>query len=595
MVTIPDRFRSIPQTVQLMKRSLLLCLTPFLVFSLPASQTSGRPFQGLSSASLEWDPAGSGSFEEVGHGDFDGDGFTDVVTRRGQDLEVFLAPGSLAAPLSSFSTPGAFTVAHDPALLRDVLIVAETSGLKRYAFDLTTKAWSATVLSSATSWSNAAFLTARPQSGLADQIVGVMSGSSVVRAMTNLGGGYVEEPLPIASTPQAILGLEAFDQDGDGVYELALMHTGSVSRPKAIGAAGSETWSVLDTTSFAGLLCVDIARGAQTTGGAHWLGWLLRDSGGICHVAVLSNEPPVGPTLIGSQQIVRIAAGDWTGDGADDLVLSWRVDQRFGVLSNVGTTNAAFDPLVLQTFDLTTTPGAAFPTNSAEPVFADLDNDADLDIGLCVQGDDTLHVEYNQLIDATAWMPTLYTANSLVPADTVRHEIVTSGVYDVDFDLNAPDQWRLDVQGNEIPLDLEVDLWSLAAGGTPEWQLRTTNAGVLPVDHPVTVSFQSPETAVPYDTFYIWRSRYVERDAGGSILFSSPGQLVAFHAAGDPTSPTDPGPGMAADQVIVDWGGIAATDVELGTPGSGSGPFTRVGSALTIPRLPTGAVNDPPL
>ena len=550
----------------------------------------------MTSTSVDWDPAGSGPFLGSAVGDFDGDGFLDAVSRRGSDLEVILAPTTLGAVLSGFCTPNAFTVVYSDTLKRDTLIVAESSGLNQYSFDPATRSWSAVALPATSGWATASRLHTRAMpGGAAHQILGVMANQLVVRAMTDVGSGYVEEPNPVFTTTQPIRDLDAFDQENDGTLELALMHPASLTVIKASGAAGSETWAMLTHTPLPGFASVETTRGTQGENEKDWIVWVVtKQQTGEQYTVVISDAPAVGPTLLGAFEIVRIAAGDWTGDGASDLALSWQVDQRMAVVPNDGSTAASFDLTAMALIDLTNDPLDPFPTNNAQPLFADLDNDTDLDLCLSVQVEDVLHVELSAVLDATAWMPTIYQPESNAPLGDVQIYLNPPGDDVVQFQMGPPDQWPTDENGNDLVLDLEVDVWNLTnTTNGPIWLDRTPYPGLNNQHPPVDVDFETEEDTLPFTPFYFWRTRYVQRDAGGAITFSSPAQIVGLHAAGDPTLTQD---GADADQTLVGWGGIAPVSViEVELPTEPEPPNTRIGSALSLPRLPPRPANDPPI
>jgi hypothetical protein len=299
-------------------------------------------------------------------GDFDGDGRLDVAQIAGN--EVWILPGP-AVFRSRVAVPSGVDLAVLPSGVLgvpDVLLVAEPGGLARHdwnpsgSFDRTLDA----------AWAGARRIAVWPTAGGGGaSIFGVLANG---RTLARASGNGLLEILFVA--PAEIQEFELLDFDG-GDVDIALVCGG---RLYVYGTGGA----VLATSGSAG-----VPSKALTVVGRRPV-WSIIGPGGVNEFVVTLGAPSIWENLHGLPGVVATSAGDFDGDGDEDLVLSVTSELSIGVLANRNSDGAP-------SFDVDAA-GAAWRlrygaagysalSNHSRPAVGDFDGDGKNDIWLAVQ------------------------------------------------------------------------------------------------------------------------------------------------------------------------------------------------------------------
>ncbi|MCP3920241.1 MAG: hypothetical protein GY711_32345 [bacterium] len=548
------------------------------------AQTSpGAPVLKLDQA---WESVG-GEARELDVGDFDGDGYPDLAQLSGDQVQIMLGTASTGAVYSGL-TATAMVVVDEPATGVDALLVATGDALVQLDFDGTS--WSTTVLAVSAAWDDVLLLRRRPQEGQRDQVVGLASDATTVMSLVDSGLGY-QELATLVSAPETVLDLEVFDREGDGTSELCLMDADGVrvalvTNP-GIGVV-SELWTIGDSYQWPGVAARDVAAGSQNMGGNEWMAILVRAPNGTTEgVFFLSDAGLSEPNILPAElYVVQLTAGDWTGDGPDDLALSWRATQEIGIVPNIGVALPVLDTAALEVHPISGTPSSSAFNSHAEPLFGDLDVDGDLDLAVTCQTSGELRVVLNQLENAGDFAP-----SSFADASTGSPVSLSQGPLRASVDICGPARWPV---GTPASVELEVSGWYMPAGSVILQQLPTFSIpGIDPnaasgAPFPVTSypalapseSLDSGSHFVVAD-FYFFRTRFVARNAVGVVTFTTPHQTYGYHAQGR----SEVGAGLVAQQQLRAWGGTSAFQVLKEVP-DGADDYVLVGGGLVMPKLP---------
>ncbi len=562
-------------------------LASLFALPLPAQTVPGGSIQRLDSP---WDPAGAGAFGSVATGDFDADGYPDLAQLRGGGLEVMLAPASLG---EVYSGRAADAVAVVPAG-SDRILIADGSGLAWLDFDGTL--WSETSAGFSAAWAGAVELFYRAGPGGAVQVIGLAADRRSLLSIADEGGGMVERADPLIVAPEALLGVIPFDRDGDGVSELLLLDSNGMRVAEVVDpSAGpqAETWTISDSWQFSGYSMRDAAAGRQGAGPRQWAAVLCLRPDGTTPLIVtvtsngLSAEPAVLPAGLEPE---RLAGGDYDGDGADDLALSWRSTQEVGLLPNTGGETPSFDPSALVRLALSETPNEAAPGQVAAPLLVDVDRDGDEDIFLSCQATGQLVTRMSQVEEASDRSPSSYRAGS----PPILEVGDAQGTATADIDLYPPTRWPA---GTPPLVDLEVVVWVQLKGSTLLTRLgRDITPGIdTSSSDPIPLSLRlAPGETLDANhlftqaDYYFYRTRFVQYDASGQVVYSTPHQTHAYHAQGDPAAE---GPGQAAHQQLLQWGGVSPFQVQYFENSNGD-DYVTVGEGVIVPKIPPPPVGE---
>lgn len=555
-------------------------------------------------------PAGLGVYRDTELGDFDGDGLLDVVTRRNDAIEGLLGVVALGFSLPEVS-PSACFVVRPVTPGADTLVISNGTGLHELSYDVGSGTWTSAALLTDPSGSQAARdLALRSVASPGDPLVLVQSDGLSVQLLSTSFSASMGAPELVSTRP--IRRVIPFDLDGDGGDELALLHTDGASVWDSSGTPPNETWTLDSTYSFTvpDVTYFDAVAGSAAGSAEEWLACIGKLPNGLNQsVAFVSNGATLSTVGIGQASVARFAAGDWNGDGNDDLVLSRRVDERVGVALHQGTSWHDFAGTLL--FEISDTPGASSELNAAQPAVLDLNGDGDVDIALAVQSKRELHMELNQANDASDSAPVYLTAwdpdgpGLLDPFMNLVDPDNGNDLY-VEFELTAPATWPLVENGSEVPLELVVHNYGrLSSGGAPQfvdsWESGTALTSTSPDQLVNLDTDEAPGYTTPTYEHYFFVARYV-RKVNGEITYSSQPLVVGYHVTGDSNYVEGnwTGPGAAATNQLETWGGSGAvidvyydsgdgqtTGLPSGNPTGSVDPVGgRVGLGMPLMRMP---------
>lgn len=328
----------------------------------------------------------------------------DVVTLVGTQPVLNVAPGLHD---TSVQIPAA---ANDIATLpgmgqngRDALALVNTNGIQLWTWDIHTQTGLAAGVGT-TDWQGAKLIRVADlnQDGAHD-FYGVAASGSKALISLQVAGSW---PLYVfVSAGSRIHDLAAADLDGDGLAEIALatdegLYISSIDGTilKSFPRAVLGTWLPSDSVAVVSDVMIGDCFAWLTVAGTPLEQRLhLMDLAG-------DTEPPLSLTSI--LQGVSLAAGDLTGDGADELVIASRSMEQHLVLLNVSSISS-------QTFDLLNASvllpfggGTPDPDYHGRAAFLDSDGDRDLDVafGRSSESRESILV-VNSVVDAFSIAP----------------------------------------------------------------------------------------------------------------------------------------------------------------------------------------------
>jgi len=203
---------------------------------------------------------------------------------------------------------------------RDRIVMVGPGGLTLLELQDGASPWLATtVRDSSTYWASTHTVRTGQVDGLHGDDIVAVTGNRVLVARSNGQGGWFADTTFVAGQP--LTGLELVDWDAapDGALELAVL-----MGPNATGARiRLVRWDATFLTTIQSSSDEIIAAPVASQGGRRWLAAVGTDwpSGGQ-ELAVISSTHLAGPYWLDDAGIQACAAGDWDGDGIDDLVLS---------------------------------------------------------------------------------------------------------------------------------------------------------------------------------------------------------------------------------------------------------------------------------
>jgi hypothetical protein len=538
-----------------------------------------------------WDAASSGTFTALDSGDFDGDGYLDLVQMRGGQLQIVLSPSSVAEVYTGISAT-AFLVVEDPAVNGDALLVATGTQLVRLVFNGTS--WTQSTLSVSDAWGSVLHLRRRPIAALRNQVIGLASDGRTLLSLVDSGQGYEESASPLLVAPEPLVDLEVFDQNGDGVREMCLMDSDGlrvayVSNPGA--PAGNETWAIEQNSQLPGYSMLDAAVGSQNTDAREWVALLILAPNGTSQFITFLTSGGLVPELTSLPSglgVMRMGTGDWTGDGPDDIALSWTSTQETGIVPNTGTNQPLIDPANMEVLPLSSAPLDPAPGQQAQPLLLDLDWDGDLDLVLSCQPTAQVHMALGQFFNARNYSPGTV-LDATAGDSTTLADNAGAGPLGASVNAYGPTSWPV---GTPFLVELEVSTWYMPTGGSNLLGLGTDYiTGIDPNDpsvFPLLIAprLASSEVLTTVNTFtladfYFFRTRFVKR-VGGQVVWSTPHQTYGYHAQG---YIGDMGPGDTAQEQLFGWGGSSPYNVDYNQDPAAD-DYVTVGGGTVLPKLP---------
>ncbi len=370
-----------------------------LLLTLPicASVNDISPFLQGPSHTGDWDPTkgSGGSFGRALPGDFDGDGFADVVVQHGLQAVLLYAPDRYGAGSKLKVGCTSLAVAFDPVLGRDVVLTVDRMGLSSTTLNSADMSVSSTVIATG-DWETAKWLRARNEASSDDALVAALrqDGQSIVLLELDASSDWAATSLANLSINAPALDGELLDWDGDGQLELAVLTTAGLAIMERNGTLlGS--WPQNSTGGHLTAFSENWLSGER-------LAWHLEGGGGATEWLTVLDSGGLHETLdLTGLGIVGMAAGDLDNDGDDEVALSITSARELLVLRNqrspAATTGASFSMPNILTVALGQSNSPA-PNNVAKPILADLDGDGDIDFFQTVEDEEKYFVQRNQQV-----------------------------------------------------------------------------------------------------------------------------------------------------------------------------------------------------
>jgi hypothetical protein len=387
-----------------------LFLRCFVSAALLGSASAQLPFDPDEGTSIDWPTGawGAGNVSRMLAGDFTGDLYRDLVLLEGDDLVLSFGPAVFTWRTHlGTDVDDACVVRNAVQTGFDGLIASDGSGLLRIRIDYSQSnsiVSSAVPNSSSNGWAGAQCLqTLLPASGV-PTIVGISAdGHSVLRVTNPFGSSPAYGS--VASFPSTqVLAVAVVNWDNSGAPDVAVLHDAGLKVYSLAPATVLETYVFAADAGF----LVAFKQDGFSKGR---LAAVVQPPGVSPELRVFDDDETETDTLgIGSNVIdgaYALAAGDFDGDGSDEIVVAHQ-DSRFDgpvVFTNLCTSTSGspcdtFDISNAEVLDL----GVSWttPTPLAKPVLDDLTSDGDLDVAWFQQGDALLRLAENTTKNHTA-------------------------------------------------------------------------------------------------------------------------------------------------------------------------------------------------
>lgn len=325
-------------------------------------------------------PLRTGSFEKAVAGDFDADGFADLVMQRGTGLEMLYGPAHFDIHLDVATGVNDMAVLP-PAVLGAAasLVTVGASGLVQHVWDpeLVTY-WQAITLEEGV-WLGAKNVAVGVAPDGSAELIGLLATGAIVRRA--LGGATTT-----VVVVQGVQELQAVQFDFDVETEIAFVSGGVLNVYSRDGASLESAGSNYPHHALAPV--------RQELAGPEQLLWFITGQGGVNEILVSlgSGGPAIQDNFECLPGIVGCARGDEDGDGDDDLLISYKQSQKLAVFRNSGSGAPDFDMNFAGSIRALPYGTGAASTNEADPVWVDHDNDHDLDVLFPVQSSSTVFI-----------------------------------------------------------------------------------------------------------------------------------------------------------------------------------------------------------
>ncbi len=364
---------------------------------------------------LELTPPGGGQYyTRTASGDFDGDCNADVAYLLGSTVECMLAPGTFEARMTNLGNVNDFDVMQRPG--EDSVVGVNSVGLVEIAMNahvLPQWPWT-TAFRLQGGWAGAIKVRTWSVSESETFFVGLGAGGNSLVSARRSGpnGGSWTPGATIALSPAASPQCEiaAYDRDGDGLPEVALMNPQTLTIYSPWGGSPSspvESWG-----PYSGTNNNTIARVRHDGFTREWLAWVYTLSNGTTQrFLTVGLEGARNLQLVGSGGgVFAQAAGDVNGDEMDDLVASWTFDWSLNYVLNSGQPGPESAGPVFVVADFVrriySTQSAA--SNRATPLIVDIDHDGDGELGTPLQHEGRLWFAHENIYPITT-RPSLVT------------------------------------------------------------------------------------------------------------------------------------------------------------------------------------------
>lgn len=392
---------------------------------------------------------------------------------------------------------------------QDGLVFTDASGLHLGWWDLTTHDFDDELVS-AGAWAGSPFVRAGAVSGAGrTDVVGVSGSGSQVLVLA-AQAPQPGLPLTFAALPgagftvagESILALTTVEWNGVAPPEIALL-TDQALRIETIAGAD------LVVQSTAGAPGGQLATLRQAGTPAQRLVWVTAEIPGPPATQLLYTFDAAGvdvPGNVSGVAVTSVTAGDWDGDGDDDIALGYQALQQIAVLENERSAGQPTGPSFpfgggVTTFTLGA-PATPNPGHVANAAFGDFDGDGDMDVASAVQATGELRIGRNALIDAAALHPLVTDLSYVVTESSPTGDLLLT----IDRPL-----------AHQLPLDeVEVIVWrqaDLAGLSDP--------APAFAMDYPVgawptQITIPIPEAGQYFESVYYLELGLAWREPGGA-------------------------------------------------------------------------------
>lgn len=330
---------------------------------------------------------GSGAFGRTEPIRFEGQPGRGLILSWGTKLVYAYAPMTHQAIVDSGIDASAFTVLRNPDMLAgDTLVVATSSGLSSYTYDLETGTFSGQAASGTSALADAVLLTAGDFDGDDDlDVAGIASDGTTLKVLYGNGAGSFSAGSTRSLTATACrLQALQWETTGQPGMEIAVTtHAGTLvfaeTGPPLFAAASPHPSPRMAVIRPYGSATEDrlvvVQRNADDTADL---------------LAVFASDGNESAISLGDLDVVGLDAGDHDNDGDDDLCVSHRASHELNLYANRSNpggygTSFSTDPHWSTAVRIGEDPDAAFAANTADPVLEDMNEDGKADILIGVE------------------------------------------------------------------------------------------------------------------------------------------------------------------------------------------------------------------